>query len=182
MILHRHFRPSQSRKWITAKWLTHGKQLKEVAVWGKLENHPPRDPFKYIFEFRSKLSLDHYCHLHKPLLAEQINRDKILFSHTRRWYQFRFINFCCCYFTLLLIFTKIIFFNFFFHEIILFFHVPGCSGMFRNVPECSGMFRNVPRSGFYRRPPDDDDDRIEKLKNSVASKPNWNVILVILYM
>ena len=29
---------------------------------------------------------------------------------------------------------------FFFLKIILFFHVPGCSGMFRNVPACS-MFR-----------------------------------------
>ena len=26
-------------------------------------------------------------------------------------------------------------------KIILFFHVPGCSGMFRNVPACSEMFR-----------------------------------------
>ena len=36
----------------------------------------------------------------------------------------------------------IILFIYFFLKIILFFHVPGCSGMFRNVP-CSW---------FYRRP------------------------------
>ena len=47
---------------------------------------------------------------------------------------------------LLSIFTKTILllsflnFFFFFMKIILYFHVPGCSGMFRNVPECSGMF------------------------------------------
>ena len=34
----------------------------------------------------------------------------------------------------------IILFIYFFLKIILFFHVPGCSGMFRNVPACSGMF------------------------------------------
>ena len=148
VILHRHFRPSQSRKWITAKWLTHGKQLKELAVWGKLENHPPHNPFQYIFEFRSKPSFDYYGHLHKSLLAQQINRDKILFSHTRRWYQFLFLNFFFCYFTLLLIFTKIILFLiFFFIKIVFIF---SCSGMFRGVTECSGMFRNVPCSGFYR--------------------------------
>ena len=37
-------------------------------------------------------------------------------------------------------------------KILLFFHVPGCSGMFRHVTECSGMFRNGPCSGFYRCP------------------------------
>ena len=133
-IVHRYIRPSQSRKWITVKWLTHGKQLKEVAVWEKLENHPPRDPFWYIFEFRSKPSLDHYCNLHKSLLAQQINRDKILFSHTRRWYRFPFLNFFC-YFTLLLILTKIIIYLFFFSRKLFYFF------MFRDVPGCSGMFR-----------------------------------------
>ena len=59
---------------------------------------------------------------------------------------------------LLLIFTKTMLLlsfyliNFFSWKLLLFFYVPGCSGMFRDVPECSGMFRNVPCSGFYRRP------------------------------
>ena len=40
------------------------------------------------------------------------------------------------------VFTKIVllllfYFFLFFLKIILFFHVPGCSGMFRNVPACS---------------------------------------------
>ena len=43
----------------------------------------------------------------------------------------------------------IILFIYFFLKIILFFHVPGCSGMFRNVPACSGMF-HVP--GFIDGP------------------------------
>ena len=59
---------------------------------------------------------------------------------------------------LLLIFTKTMLLlsfyliNFFSWKLLLFFYVPGCSGMFRDVPECSGMFRNLPCSGFYRRP------------------------------
>ena len=40
----------------------------------------------------------------------------------------------------LFIFTKITL-SLLFYFIHLFFHVPGCSGMFRNVPACSGMFR-----------------------------------------
>ena len=72
---------------------------------------------------------------------------------------FFFLSFSVfCYFTLPLVFTKIILllllllllllfiylfiYFFFFMKIILFFH----------VPECSGMFRNVPCSRFYRRP------------------------------
>ena len=57
-------------------------------------------------------------------LAPQIICDKILFSHTRRWFEFLFLYFFLfrffCYFT--------VFINF------------------------SGMFRNVPCSWFYRRP------------------------------
>ena len=77
---------------------------------------------------------------------KQITCDKILFSHTRRWYQFLFLYFsifrcccccCCCYFMLLFIFTKILLFFYFSWKLFYFF-------MFRDVPECSGMFRNVP--------------------------------------
>ena len=50
---------------------------------------------------------------------------------------FSFCCCCCCCFMLLFIFTN---FFFFFLKVILFFHVPGYSVMFRNVPECSGMF------------------------------------------
>ena len=87
-----------------------------------------------IFEFRSKASFDHYCHLHKPLLAPQINRDKILFSHTRRWYQFRFLNFFLLFYIIINFYKNYFNFNFSFPwKLFLFFHVPGCSGMF-HVP------------------------------------------------
>ena len=141
-ILHRHFRPSQSRKWITAKWLTQGKQLQEVAVWRKLESPLFATHFN-IFEFRSKPSLL------SVIRMEQINNNlfncaKILFSHTRKWFFlnyffiFRlFFTLSFCYFTLSLIFTKIIllllliyiYIYIFFMKIIFIF---SCSGMFRD--------------------------------------------------
>ena len=37
-------------------------------------------------------------------------------------------------------FIIIILLYFFSWKLFLFFHVPGCSGMFRNVPACSSMF------------------------------------------
>ena len=144
--VHRHFRPSQNRKWLTAKWLTHGKQLQEVAVWVKLENHPPGDPF-----YRSKPSLitvicmdphspnklfgTKYCFL--------ILEDEFLFlSHFFLSFLFLLLFYVIL---LLLIFTKTMlllsFFliNFFSWKLLLFY-------------SCSGMFRHVPCSRFYRRP------------------------------
>ena len=109
----------------------------------------------FIIFWIQKQAFTHYWHLHGPSLAQQINCDKILFSHTRRWYKFLFLNyfFIFLFFSfflfyvilLLLVFTKIILlllFYFFSWKLFLFFHVPGYSGMFRYVP-CSG---------FYRRP------------------------------
>ena len=104
-----------------------------------------------IFWFQ-KQAFTHYWHLHGPSLAQQINCDKILFSHTRRWYKFLFLNyfFIFLFFSflfllfyvilLLLVFTKIIllllfYFYFFFHENYFYFF------MFRDIPGCSGMFR-----------------------------------------
>ena len=117
-------------------------------MWVKLENPPLRDPFpEYILNLEA--SFTHYCHLHGPSLAQQIICDKILLSHTRRWYQFLFLNhffsfsgfFCflfLLFYVILLLFYKnysiiIILFNFFFFswKLLLFFHVPGCSGMLR---------------------------------------------------
>ena len=87
--------------------------------------------------------------------------SKLMFSHTRRWYQFLSLNYFFCLFVcflllllfyvilLLLIFAKIILLlsfylidYFFKKNYFIFFHVPACPGMFRHVP-CSG---------FYRRP------------------------------
>ena len=53
--------------------------------------------------------------------------------------------------------------------------------MFRNVPACSEMFR-VPGFIDAHLTMTTAETRNQKPKNSVASKPNWNVILVILYM
>ena len=88
-------------------------------------------------------------------------RKNIVFSYSQRISFFFLINWL--FFVFLLLFYVIINFYknyfiiiillyFFSWKLFLFFHVPGCSGMFRNVPACSGMFRNVPCSGFYRRP------------------------------
>ena len=79
-------------------------------------------------------------------------RQNIVFSYPERipvsfsWL-FHYFSFFFCYFTFLLICTKIIllllFYYFFYSwKLFLFFHVPGCSRMFRDVP-CSW---------FYRRP------------------------------
>ena len=144
-------------KWINGKWLTHGKQLQAVAPWGKLENPPPRDPFQYILNLEARPYS--FLSFAWTSLAQQINCEKILFSHTPRWTDTRFfflIRFLNFFFfllfhviLLLLIFTKIMLLSlllfyliFFSWKLFLSFHVPGYSGMFRNVP-CSG---------FYRRP------------------------------
>ena len=93
---------------------------------------------------------------------------------------FHYFSFFLCYFTLLLIFTKIIFrllfyYIFFSWKLFLFFHVPGCSGMFRDVPECSGMFQNVPCSGFYRRPVVIPDNCREKFIREHGDWTKWHV-------
>ena len=127
----------QSCKWITVK--RHGKQLRGVAVWGKLETPPPRDPY-YILILEANL---HSLLSFAWTLAPQIICDKILFSHIRRWFQFLFLyfflfRFFFCYFTVVINFYKNYYYYFFFSwKLFLFLHVPGCSGMFRHVPECS---------------------------------------------
>ena len=156
-ILHRHFRPSQSRKWITDKWLTHGNQLQEVAVWGKLKKNPSSQPILIYFEFRSKPSLitaicmnphspnkfqfvaTKYCFLilDTSFLYLIISLFFVFFFF---WFFYVHINFYKNYFII------IILLYFFFHEKYFSFF------MFRDVPECSEMFRDVPCSWFYRRP------------------------------
>ena len=84
-----------------------------------------------------KQAFTHYCHLHGPLLAQQIICDKNCFLMLFLYFRFSF-----SYFTLLLIFKKFIIlslyhYNFLMNIIFIF----SCSAMFRDVPECSGMFR-----------------------------------------
>ena len=132
---------------VTAKWLTHGKQLQEVAVWGTLKKPPSSRPILIYFEFRSNpySLLTFAWTLTRPTKFNRL-RQNIVFSYSERipvsfsWL-FHYFSFFFCYFTLLVIFTTIIllllFYLFIFMKIILFFHVPECSGMFRNVPACS---------------------------------------------
>ena len=120
-------------------------QLQGVAVWGKLENPASSRSVLIYFEFRSKPSfITVICMYPRPTNYS----DKILFSHTRTWYEFLFLHiFLFRHLTLFLIFTKnilllllllLLFFLFylffFFMESIFIF---SCSGMFREVPECS---------------------------------------------
>ena len=78
---------------------SHGKHLQEVAVWRKLEN-PLLATHLIYFEFRSKPSLITVIWM-DPLSPKKNYCDKILFSHTRRWYQFLFLSlffvFMLCY-------------------------------------------------------------------------------------
>ena len=107
----------------------------------------------FIIFWIQKQAFTHYWHLHGPSLAQQINCDKILFSHTRRWYKFLFLNYffiflffsffvILCYFVIISFyknyFTIIILFLFFFFMKIIF--IFSCSGIFRDVPVCS-VFR-----------------------------------------
>ena len=149
-ILHRHFRPSQSRKWITALWMINSWQTWSGCV-RKVWKTPSSQPF--IIFWIQKQAFTHYWHLHGPSLAQQINCDKILFSHTRRWYKFLFLNYffiflffsffvILCYFVIISFyknyFTIIILFLFFFFMKIIF--IFSCAGIFRDVPVCS-VFR-----------------------------------------
>ena len=106
----------------------------------------------FILFWIQKQAFTHYWHLHGPSLAQQINCDKILFSHTRRWYKFLFLNYFFIFlffsfFVILCYFVIISFYKNFFIIIILFFlffmkiiFIFSCSGIFRDVPVCS-VFR-----------------------------------------
>ena len=101
----------------------------------------------FIIFWIQKQAFTHYWHLHGPSLAQQINCDKILFSHTRRWYKFLFLNYFFIFlffsfFVILCYFVIISFYKNYFIIIIIFFFMKiiftfSCSGIFRDVPVCS---------------------------------------------
>ena len=136
-ILHRHFRPSQGRKWITAKWLT-AWQTRPILIYFEFRSKPslitvicmdPHSP--------NKLFATKYCFL--------ILRDDTSFFFLIISVFFVFLLFYAIlsYFVIVNFYKNyfiIILFNYFFFLKIIF------------VFSCSGMFRNVPCSGFYRRP------------------------------
>ena len=131
----------------------HGKQLQEVAVWGKLKKPPSSRPILIYFEFRSKPSLitviwmdphspkkfiaTKYCFL---ILGDDTSFFFLIISVFLRLFvilcYFAIINFYKI--ILLLLFYLIKFFSW---KLFLFLHVPGCSGMFRHVL-CSGFYRH----------------------------------------
>ena len=77
------FSPSQNRKWITAKWLTHGKPItrgscvRNAYKTPLLTNH-----FNIYFEFRSKRSLITVIWMdpHSPTSKKSL-RQNIVFSY-----------------------------------------------------------------------------------------------------
>ena len=119
---------------------------------GKAWKLPSSQPILIYFELRSKPSLITVICMdpHSPnkLFATKycflILGDEFLFLN-----HFFISLFCFLLFyviLLLIIFTKTMLLlsfyliNFFSWKLLLFFHVPGCSGIFRHVPECYGMF------------------------------------------
>ena len=106
-------------------------------------------PILIYFEFRSKPSLITVICMdpHSPNKLFATKYCFLMLGDNTSFFFFIslfFVSFFC-YFTLLLIFTKIIllllfYYIFFSWKLFLFFHVPGCSGMFLHVPECS-VFR-----------------------------------------
>ena len=89
---------------LTAPDFSHGKILQEVAVWRKLERPPPHKPIWYILK---RGAFAHNCHLHGTVFNiphspnPPKNSNKILFSHTWRWYHCLSLSFfinCCFYF------------------------------------------------------------------------------------
>ena len=111
-----------------------GKQFKRWLCEEDFKTPLLATHFNILWIYRQALT--HYCHLHGPSLAPQINCNKIMFSHTRRWYfSFLFFFFFFWYFRLFyVILFLLILFSW---KIFLFFHVPGCSGKFRHISECS---------------------------------------------
>ena len=141
-ILHRHFRPLQNRKWSIAKlWQT----ITRGGCVRKAWKPPSSRPILIYFEFRSKPSLITVICMdpHSPnkLFATKycflILRDDTSFFFLIISVFFVFLLFYAilCYFVIISFYKNyfiiIILFYFFSWKLFLFFHVPGCSGMFR---------------------------------------------------
>ena len=121
-ILHRHFRPSQSRKWLTRKWLTQDKQLQEIST-SKLLKEPLNRTID-VFPYFIYIFLFHYYYYYF-----------FVFSSWKKLLNFRGWQ---CFFNwneMFLIRKKffLIKFKFFFMKITFIFPF---SEMFRHVPEC----------------------------------------------
>ena len=129
---------------------------KRRAVWGKLENPPSSRPILIYFEFRSKPSLITIICMDPYSPNKLFGTCKILFSRTRRWYEFLFLLYLSFFFLLIFVcFVFLLFYviiNFYKNYFIILYVYLFYLFSFRDVPECCGMFRHVPCSEFYRRP------------------------------
>ena len=133
-ILHRHFRPSLSRKWITAKWLNCMANNYKRWLW-----KPPSSQLILIyFEFRSKPSLITVICM-DPFLPNKLIGTKYCFLILRddTSFFFFFLSFSLLFYVITNFYKNFLsllfylFIYFFSWKLFLFFHVPGCSGMFR---------------------------------------------------
>ena len=159
MSSYRHFRPSQSRKWITALWMINSWQtITRDGCVGKAWKPPSSRPILLYFEFKGRPSLITVICMdpHSPnkLIATKyclliLGDDTRFFFLIIYLFFFSFLFLLFYVILLLLIFTKIILlllFYYYFFSWELFF-IFSCSGIFRDL-----VFRHVRCSGFYRRP------------------------------
>ena len=106
----------------------------------------------YILKRRA---LNHDYHLNGTALTRPANqfrprfRRNIVFLYSEKipdsfsFFIFRFHFMYLCLFSLYIKYFYcliLMYLLLFFLQFLKFFHVPGCSGMFRNAPACSGMF------------------------------------------
>ena len=115
-----------------------------------MKTPPPRDPFQYVLNLEASV---HSLLSFAWTLTRPTNylRQNIVFWYSEMSFVFLIISlFFVFFFLVILCYFVIINFNkkqcyyyhfidwiFFSWKLLLFFHVRGCSGMFRNVPECS---------------------------------------------
>ena len=140
--------------------VTEKKQLarkNDFVFWIQRDKHPLLRPILIYWNLEASLhSLLSFAWTFTYSVAQQINCDKILFSHTRRWYQFQ-LSFISLFFVFFLLFyVNLCYFviinfykNYFIMNILFkFFLFTPITFIF----SCSGMFRDALCSWFYRRP------------------------------
>ena len=138
---YQHFRPSQSHKCITVKWLNSWQTITRGGCVKKASK-PPSSWQILFLNLGSEFT--YYCYLHEPSLAQQINCNWILFSHTRRWLPASFSLFLYFSFFFLVILCYFVIINFYKNYFIIIFFIflwkLFLFHLFRDVQACSGMF------------------------------------------
>ena len=117
---YQHFRPLQSHKCITIKWLNSWQTITRGGCVKKASKLPSSWPILFL-NLGSEFT--YYCHLHEPSLAQQINCNWILFSHTQRWLPASFsLFFVFSFFVILCYFVIINFYKNYFIIIFFFYY------------------------------------------------------------